>query len=122
MNEEINVFNSNFKSEISQIKKNLYLLSLGTEIGKIVRDELLPSHSLALSSLLNDNILFVELDLENAIKFLRRDDLKISTEKTGWHLVKYQNHSIGWIKSLGNRINNYYPKEWRILKHYSGNS
>lgn len=122
VNEEINVFNSNFKSEISQIKKNLYLLSLGTEIGKIVRDELLPSHSLALSSLLNNNILFVELDLENAIKFLRRDDLKISTEKTGWHLVKYQNHSIGWIKSLGNRINNYYPKEWRILKHYSGNS
>jgi NOL1/NOP2/fmu family ribosome biogenesis protein len=31
-------------------------------------------------------------------------------------LVKYQGHPLGWINVLQNRINNYYPKELRILK------
>jgi NOL1/NOP2/fmu family ribosome biogenesis protein len=34
----------------------------------------------------------------------------------GWHLMKYKNYALGWAKLLGNRINNAYPKEWRIRK------
>jgi NOL1/NOP2/fmu family ribosome biogenesis protein len=34
----------------------------------------------------------------------------------GWGLVSYKNFSLGWINVLPNRINNYYPKELRILK------
>jgi len=29
-------------------------------------------------------------------------------------LASYQNFSLGWFKKIGNRINNYYPKELRI--------
>jgi len=32
----------------------------------------------------------------------------------GWILFTYQNLPLGWGKNLGNRLNNYYPKEWRI--------
>ena len=28
--------------------------------------------------------------------------------------MTYQNEPLGWIKHLGNRFNNLYPKEWRI--------
>jgi hypothetical protein len=29
-------------------------------------------------------------------------------------IVTYQNVPLGFIKNLGNRANNYFPKEWRI--------
>jgi NOL1/NOP2/fmu family ribosome biogenesis protein len=29
-------------------------------------------------------------------------------------LIKYNGKAIGWVKNLGNRANNLYPKEWRI--------
>ncbi|WP_332911045.1 methyltransferase RsmF C-terminal domain-like protein [Algoriphagus boritolerans] len=32
----------------------------------------------------------------------------------GWVLLTYQNLPLGWVKNLGNRVNNYFPKEWRI--------
>jgi NOL1/NOP2/fmu family ribosome biogenesis protein len=34
----------------------------------------------------------------------------------GCQLVQYQSHNLGWINALESRVNNYYPKEWRILK------
>jgi len=30
--------------------------------------------------------------------------------------VQYGGLNLGWIKVLPGRINNYYPKEWRILR------
>ncbi|MBL7733585.1 MAG: hypothetical protein JNM88_20615, partial [Chitinophagaceae bacterium] len=35
---------------------------------------------------------------------------------TGWQTVSYNGHPLGWVNKLPNRINNYYPKELRILK------
>jgi NOL1/NOP2/fmu family ribosome biogenesis protein len=34
----------------------------------------------------------------------------------GWNLMRFGGQPIGWAKILPNRINNYYPAEWRILK------
>jgi NOL1/NOP2/fmu family ribosome biogenesis protein len=34
---------------------------------------------------------------------------------SGWAVVTYRSLPLGWIKLLQNRVNNYYPKEWRIL-------
>jgi NOL1/NOP2/fmu family ribosome biogenesis protein len=58
----------------------------------------------------------VEVDKETAVRYLQRSDLAIDTPTKGWNLVQYQGHNIGWINALSNRINNYYPKEFRILK------
>ncbi|HAP01108.1 MAG TPA: hypothetical protein DCQ93_04195, partial [Bacteroidetes bacterium] len=35
----------------------------------------------------------------------------------GWLLAQYENHPLGWLKSLGNRMNNYFPTEWRIRNY-----
>jgi NOL1/NOP2/fmu family ribosome biogenesis protein len=30
--------------------------------------------------------------------------------------MRYNGLGLGWAKILPNRMNNYYPQEWRILK------
>jgi len=97
------------------IQSNLYLKKAGINIGSIIRNELIPSHELAMSTILNNNLPFIETDKATASKYLRRQELNIVTSLTGWVLLKYNKLPIGWIKILPNRINNYYPKEWRIL-------
>ena len=59
----------------------------------------------------------VELDYEKSIQYLQRQELKIDSKEKGWQLISYNGHPLGWINALPNRINNYYPKELRILKN-----
>jgi NOL1/NOP2/fmu family ribosome biogenesis protein len=60
-------------------------------------------------------VLQTELDKTQAIQYLRRDNIDISTTDTGWSLMNFDRHPLGWAKLLPNRINNYYPKEIRIF-------
>jgi NOL1/NOP2/fmu family ribosome biogenesis protein len=34
----------------------------------------------------------------------------------GWTVATYEGFALGWINALASRINNYYPKELRIIK------
>jgi NOL1/NOP2/fmu family ribosome biogenesis protein len=81
-----------------------------------MKDKLVPDHSLALSNILSNDIPVIDLGYEQAVKYLQRQDLNIQPVTIGWQVVRYKNHNIGWINALPNRINNYYPKELRILK------
>jgi len=96
---------------------SLHILYFGIAIGELMREKLIPDHALALSKSLSPNIDRVELSYDDAIAYLRRRDLKdIMIQKKGWQIVTYQRQPLGWINVLSNRINNYYPKELRILK------
>ena len=106
---------ANLLNELLLLQSVLYIKKAGVKIGKLIRQELLPDHELALSTLLSKNIPFMELDLETALQYLRRADIQIDSPLKGWVLVKYKHLSLGWIKILPGRINNYYPKDWRIL-------
>ena len=77
---------------------------------------MVPDHALAMSKLVNESVETTALNYEQAIEYLKRKDLHIETQKKGWQLVTYEGNSLGWINALPNRINNYYPKELRILK------
>lgn len=99
---------------------HLYLRKAGIIIGKLAGNSLVPDHAFALSTLLGEDIVAVTLKKEEALQYLRKEEVKITAAHTGWTLVKYQGIALGWIKMLGNRINNYYPSAWRILK--SGNN
>jgi len=55
--------------------------------------------------------------LEQAINFLKKNTVDLLGNSTiGWSLATYKNYGLGWMKLLSNRMNNYYPVEWRILK------
>lgn len=98
------------------LSETLYLRNAGVGLGKINGSDLIPEHSLALSKVYSDSIPYLALDYTQAIQYLKKQELNLSTNNRGWHLVTYQSLPLGWVKVLANRINNYYPANWRILK------
>jgi 16S rRNA C967 or C1407 C5-methylase (RsmB/RsmF family)/NOL1/NOP2/fmu family ribosome biogenesis protein len=107
----------NYKDEIELLSKNLRVIQKGTAIGTAKHDKLIPEHDFALSNEINlENFQSIELNYDEAIAYLRRDSLNLSSHKKGFILLKYQNTPIGWVNHLGNRTNNLYPMNWRIRK------
>ena len=81
-----------------------------------MRDKLVPDHALALRIQNKIDLPTVEVDYSTAIQYLQRKEISLDTTQKGWHLLNYRGHSLGWVNILASRINNYYPKELRILK------
>jgi NOL1/NOP2/sun family putative RNA methylase len=104
------------ENDFSFLLEQLRVMYSGTLLGQLMRDKMVPDHALAMSKIVVDSIPGVELENEQAIQYLQRKDLKIETSIKGWQLVRYRGHSLGWVNVLPSRINNYYPKEMRILK------
>jgi NOL1/NOP2/fmu family ribosome biogenesis protein len=52
---------------------------------------------------------------EQALAYLRKQAFAPESVEKGWFFISYLGLSLGWIKHLGNRVNNYYPAAWRIL-------
>lgn len=108
-------FPSIHEDGLAAVQNNLYIKKAGIKLGTVIREELIPDHELAVSIIINPAITSIEVDKETALQYLRKQDVKINIEKKGWMLLSYQHLPLGWIKALPGRINNYYPKEWRIL-------
>ena len=113
---------SSIVNEYSTLNAVLNIQYKGTGIGQIMKDRLVPDHSLALSTIISGEIPFNELSHEQAIKYLQRIDVNLNTSAKGWQLVRDEGYNLGWINVLPNRINNYYPKELRILKQQNDSS
>lgn len=94
---------------------HLYLKKVGTTIGSLIKDEVIPHHDLALSIHRSKNIQTINCDREISLHFLKKNLLTIEGNK-GWNLLTFNGFGLGWIKHLGNRLNNYLPNEFRILK------
>ena len=57
----------------------------------------------------------VELSCEDALKYLHRESLVLPEETPrGYVIVTYQDLPLGFVKNIGTRANNLYPKEWKI--------
>ena len=56
----------------------------------------------------------VELDLQQALRYLHRDSLFLPQAPLGMLVVCYRQHPLGFAKNLGTRCNNLYPKSRRI--------
>lgn len=87
------------------------------EAGAMKGKEFIPSHELAMSTLLNkETVNCVELDRTQALDYLRCQALTLPTDTPrGIVLATYGGYPLGWAKNIGNRANNLYPKPWRIL-------
>jgi 16S rRNA C967 or C1407 C5-methylase (RsmB/RsmF family)/NOL1/NOP2/fmu family ribosome biogenesis protein len=94
---------------------NLYYKKVGTTIGSLIKNEVIPHHDLAWSIHRADTIQTIECNQEQALQFLKKELQSIEGNK-GWNLMTFNSFGIGWIKHLGNRLNNYLPNEFRILK------
>lgn len=106
--------NETWAPVFEKLTLHLNIKYFGTELGQWVRDQFIPAHCWALSSFPKPGYAFTELTLEMAIAYLKREAVQPPECPEGWVLVQYKGLSLGWIKNLGSRTNNYYPKEWRI--------
>lgn len=106
----------NLLDDFLTIREQLYLVYAGVRLGAWKHDQFIPEHSLAQSLILAPDIPQINLSKSEAIQFLQRKEGGLSSAHKGWQLVCYEGHPLGWVKVLSGRVNNYYPKELRILK------
>lgn len=97
-----------------KLSQHVSLKYFGVELGKKQKQDWIPSHEWAISFLPKNGFPRRELSKTEALDFLRKNELDLADLPIGWVLMTYQNLPLGWVKNLGNRINNYYPKDWRI--------
>ena len=111
--------NKDLKHFLSIIDYKLHIIKdLNIEIATIKGNKPIPSHQLAMSPMLEDNAFEkCEVDYRNAIAYLRGESITIDAPR-GFVLITYQNAKLGFVNNLGNRANNLYPKNWRILSSH----
>jgi 16S rRNA C967 or C1407 C5-methylase (RsmB/RsmF family)/NOL1/NOP2/fmu family ribosome biogenesis protein len=102
-------------SEFLAIKESMYVRHAGILMGTIKGKDLIPSLNLALSISINPNIPSVEVDLQTALTYLKCETINVVCDFKGWGTINYKGKRLGWIKVIPGRINNYFPKEYRIL-------
>lgn len=107
------LFGKGIASFLPFLQKNLYIRKAGVSAGEIAKSGLIPDHELAMSNLLNKETPTYDLTLEESLQYLRCQTFEV--KKTGWLLMRYNHVNLGWAKGLQNRMNNYYPSNWRIL-------
>jgi 16S rRNA C967 or C1407 C5-methylase (RsmB/RsmF family)/NOL1/NOP2/fmu family ribosome biogenesis protein len=101
--------------DFTYLFRNLKVVKSGTKLFVTKKNDFLPAHELAVSQSLKQGYFpSLELNLRDSIAFLKRDNFAAVQSATGWNIVTYLGVNIGFIKNIGNRINNYFPVEWRI--------
>ena len=76
-----------------------------------------PDPALAFFEGLNRGALPVaELDGEEALRFLRKQDIAAGELAEGMNLVCARGRALGFAKRIGARVNNLYPNSLRIIK------
>ncbi|GAB4251928.1 MAG: rRNA cytosine-C5-methyltransferase [Saprospiraceae bacterium] len=105
----------NLIEQTSIIANALKKRSVGIKLGALKGGKLVPSHELSQSLVLSDDVAKMELPLEDALLFLKKEEFKVPPgSSTGWNLVTHKGLGLGWVKNLQNRVNNYLPNEFRI--------
>lgn len=112
--EEYIAINSRHEADLHILERFVYLRKTGIQLGSPVKNDWLPAHDVALSRDRNTGLPAIEVNKEQALKFLKKEDMGIDGLEKGWYIVSYAGLGLGWIKALGNRVNNYLPKNWRI--------
>lgn len=115
-NENVYALPEHIMENYNMLKQHLYIKKAGINIGKIIRNDLIPEHDLAMSNLLADDIIKIDVDYTTAIQYLRKENIQLHINYKGWVIITYGGMPLGWVKILANRINNYYPSSLKIIK------
>ncbi|HUW93490.1 MAG TPA: hypothetical protein VMV74_10015 [Bacteroidales bacterium] len=97
------------------IADRLNIVKSGTMIGEMKNESFIPAHDLAMSvKQAPEYWPHYNATWDEAIAFLRLDDLRIPDMPVGRILVCYREVPLGFVNNLGKRNNNGYPQAWRI--------
>ena len=101
---------------VAMLSNRLRLLKAGVSVAVLKGRDAIPSHALAMSSVLAPAA-FVTYDLPytEALRYLHGEAVALPSDvQRSYVIVTYRGVSLGFVKHLGNRANNLYPYEWRI--------
>lgn len=103
------------QTEFLILQSNLHIVKWGVVIGELARKGLIPDHDLLMCHQLRAAYSSVELDTQQALHYLKGETFTLpSTCANGFVQITHEGEPLGWIKNIGNRFNNLYPKEYRI--------
>jgi 16S rRNA C967 or C1407 C5-methylase (RsmB/RsmF family) len=110
------------RAEFHSLAAGVKIVKAGTALFTLKQGSVIPAHDLAVSSLFRRGALpEAGVGYDEAIRFLRNEsDVGAVFNEKGWNTVVYRGMPLGFIKNIGQRINNYYPSEWRIRMHPTG--
>lgn len=87
------------------------------EVAVIKGRDAVPTHQLAMSTLLKQNAFpAADVSRDEALCYLRNGNVQLPEGTPRGHvLLRYDGRPLGFVKNIGSRANNLYPKQWRIL-------
>lgn len=107
--EQLWLIPSKLAKEVLLLDNVLKITHSGIAAGSMTKNLFTPAHGLAMSLILNENIIKIELNKTEAIAFLRKETIFKDGFPNGWALACYQENPLGWIKVIPNRFNNHLP-------------
>ncbi|MDE6282767.1 MAG: hypothetical protein K2L97_02125 [Muribaculaceae bacterium] len=113
---EVRAFPRLWSPLLAALLRELQVMSAGVEMATVKGKDLIPAQSLALSTILSPRAFAtVALSREEALAYLSRENVTLPADTPrGIILLLYDGYPLGFVKNIGNRANNLYPKEWRI--------
>ena len=116
----VQAFPKSHETVYTLLQQYVKVIHAGITLGEMKGKDLIPHHSLAMSTALADGAFpMAEVTYEQAIAYLRKESLVLDAGvPRGYVLLTYQNIPLGFMKNIGNRANNLYPQEWRIRSGY----
>ena len=119
---QVNFCNSLTLETILLLKGRVRSIQSGFPVGVIISQKLKPSPLLPFSINLNQEV--INLSYTESLDFLCKKEISIrdleGERSAGWQIYGFQGLAFGLAKALPNRLNNYYPKEWRIRMSIEG--
>ncbi len=96
--------------------ERLNVLYDGQPVPVVKGKTVIPAHAEALlADFDRSRYPLVELDYATAVSYLRSEAITLPAgTPTGFVAVTFLGQPLGFVKNIGNRANNLYPKEWRI--------
>lgn len=102
---------------VKALAEALPVIYSGVAMGQLFKGRLRPDPALAFFCGLNrDAVPAAELDEEQTLRFLRRQEIGAGPFAEGINLVCARGRALGFAKRIGNRVNNMYPNSLRIIK------
>jgi len=108
-----------FEQEVDILGSVVKIVQPGASVASIKGKDLIPDPSFALSIICNrPSFDIVEVDANTSLRYFAKTLNSIDTASNGWKLLVHNGIATGFVKVIGNRINNSYPQEWRIRMNY----
>lgn len=112
--ESFRAINSGHEQDWHLLQKAIYFRRTGLELGQPSAKEWIPAHEVALSIDTSNDLPHANVSREQALRFLKREEMDTAVMSRGWNIIKYNGLGLGWLKVMPNRANNHLPKHWRI--------